>query len=77
MPIIAADCGGTNLAVMRLERAGDPGEPLVAPTPTRVADIPGAIATMAGRLGGGNAVGVAIAGLVAGGDLLWMPHRDG
>jgi len=77
MPVVAADCGGTNLAVMRVERATEPTEPLVIATPADAIAIPGAIADLAARLGGGDAAGVSIAGLVADGDLVWMPHRGG
>jgi len=77
MAVIVADCGGTNLAVARLEHASAAVEPTVTPTPERAADIPGAIADIAQALGGGDAVGVAIAGLVADGELVWMPHRHG
>lgn len=77
MPFIAADCGGTNLSVARLERATEPVEPVVVPTPSHSRDIPGVIAGLAGELGGGEGAGVSVAGLVEGGDLVWMPHRDG
>jgi glucokinase len=77
MAVIVADCGGTNLAVARLERASAEVEPTVTPTPERAADIPGAIIEVALALGGGDAVGVSIAGFVADGTLVWMPHRDG
>lgn len=77
MAVIVADCGGTNLAVARLEHASAAVEPTVTPTPEHAADIPGAIADLARALGGGDAVGVAIAGLVADGALVWMPHRGG
>ena len=77
VPVIAADCGGTNLAVARLERASAEVEPTVIPTPGRTADIPGAIVELALALGDSDAVGVSIAGLVTDGTLVWMPHRDG
>ena len=77
MPVVAADCGGTNLSVMRVERATDPTEPLVTDTPADPGAIPAVIAELAQGLGGGEAAGVSIAGLVANGDLVWMPHRHG
>ncbi|HSM01125.1 MAG TPA: ROK family protein [Acidimicrobiia bacterium] len=77
MPVVAVDCGGTNLSVARLERATDPVEPVVVATPSEAGDIPVAITELAGELGGGESIGVAIAGLVDAGNLVWMPHRDG
>jgi len=77
MPVIAADCGGTNLSVARLQRATQPVDPVVVATPGRAREIPDAIAGLAIDLGGGDGVGVSIAGLVVDGDLVWMPHRDG
>jgi glucokinase len=78
MAVIAADCGGTNLSVARVDRATEGFEPIVVETPSDAARIPGVIAELARPMASGiEAVGVSIAGLVHGGDLVWMPHRDG
>jgi glucokinase len=77
MPVIAVDCGGTNLSVARLDRATDPGEAVTVPTPDDPGDFVPLIGEVARGLGPGDAAGVSIAGLVADGDLVWMPHRDG
>ena len=76
MAVIAADCGGTNLSVARVERATGSFEPEVVDTPPLAGEIPARIAELAGPLAAGvSAVGVSIAGLVTDGDLVWMPHR--
>lgn len=77
MRVAAVDCGGTNLSIALVERAGDPVEPIVVDTPADAGDIPGAIVSLAKGLGRRfEAVGVSIAGLISGGNLVWMPHRD-
>lgn len=77
MAVVAIDCGGTHLSAALVERATDRSTAATVDTPPRAADIPDAIADLARGLGGEfSAVGVSIAGLIRGGDLVWMPHRD-
>jgi glucokinase len=77
MAVVAIDCGGTHLSASLVERATDPSSPVTVETPADAADIPAAITSIAARLGPEfAAVGVSIAGLIRGGDLVWMPHRD-
>lgn len=75
-PDLAVDCGGTRLRVATgrgvelMDRLPD------LATPPDLDDLAGAIAAMAaGRTVG--AVGIGVAGLVADGRVLWMPHRSG
>lgn len=77
MTVAAVDCGGTKLSIALLERATDPVEPVAIDTPADAGDIPGAIVSLANGLGSRfDTVGVSIAGLIDGGHLVWMPHRD-
>lgn len=78
MPVLAADCGGTNLTVA----LWDDGvvERVVVPTPRRAGDIPEAIVEAAiPHVGEARAMGVGLAGLVhhRSGTLVWMPHAAG